>query len=87
MLMLYSSIRSGRMRDHPYCITEDFGSNDLYPAGAPFGTPEEVSEEVRRRIVDLEADGGLAVKPENICAMFEEARKYGSYSTQKGLSE
>lgn len=55
----------------------------------PFGTPDEVREEVRRRIEDLAPGGGYIVAsvhniqaevpPENISAMFEAAREYGSY--------
>jgi uroporphyrinogen decarboxylase len=55
----------------------------------PFAAPEEVQKEVRRRIEDLGEDGGLVlaavhnirpeVKPENICALFDAARQYGSY--------
>jgi len=54
-----------------------------------FGTPEDVEEEVKRRIVDLAPGGGYIlssvhniqpnVPPENIVAMFEAARKYGEY--------
>jgi uroporphyrinogen decarboxylase len=52
----------------------------------PFGTPAEVRAEVRRRIADLAPGGGFVfnpvhniqpnVPPENIVAMFDEARKY-----------
>jgi uroporphyrinogen decarboxylase len=52
----------------------------------PFGTPEEVRAEVRRRIADLAPGGGFVfnpvhniqanVPPENIIAMFDEAKKY-----------
>ncbi len=52
----------------------------------PFGTPAEVRTEVRRRIADLAPGGGFVfnpvhniqanVPPENIVAMFDEARKY-----------
>jgi len=55
----------------------------------PFGTPEEVSDEARRRIEDLAPGGGYVlasvhniqadVPPENICAMFEAAKEYGRY--------
>lgn len=55
----------------------------------PFGTPEDVGEEVRRRIEDLAAGGGYVVAsvhniqaevpPENVCAMFEAAKEYGKY--------
>jgi uroporphyrinogen decarboxylase len=56
----------------------------------PFGTPEEVRAEVRRRIEDLADGGGLVlaavhnirpeVKPSNICALFEAALELGKYS-------
>ena len=54
-----------------------------------FGTPEEVREEVRRRIEDLAPGGGYVISsiqnipdgtpPENVCAMFEAALEYGAY--------
>jgi uroporphyrinogen decarboxylase len=54
-----------------------------------FGTPEEVWEEVRRRIEDLAPGGGYVISsiqnipdgtpPENVCAMFEAALEYGAY--------
>lgn len=53
----------------------------------PFGTPEEVSDEVKRRIDDLAPGGGYVfaavhniqalVPPENIVALFETALEYG----------
>lgn len=56
----------------------------------PFGKPEEVREEVRPRISDLAPGGGYVlalvhnmpseVPPENVCAMFEEAKEYGRYA-------
>lgn len=55
----------------------------------PFGSPEEVRMEVRKRIDDLAQGGGYVlgpvhniqpeVRPENVCAMYEEAREYGHY--------
>jgi uroporphyrinogen decarboxylase len=55
----------------------------------PFGTPDEVADEVRRRIDDLAPGGGFVfaavhniqalVPPENIVAMFETALEYGKY--------
>jgi uroporphyrinogen decarboxylase len=55
----------------------------------PFGTPEEVREEVKRRMEDLAPGGGFVfsavhnvqsdVPPENFMAMWETLRKYGSY--------
>jgi uroporphyrinogen decarboxylase len=53
----------------------------------PFGTPEEVRDEVKRRIDDLAPGGGFVFSPihnvqsgvplENIIAMFETVREYG----------
>lgn len=55
----------------------------------PFGSPEEVRDEVKRRIDDLAPGGGFVfnqvhiiqphVPVENIVAMFETAREYGVY--------
>jgi uroporphyrinogen decarboxylase len=52
----------------------------------PFGTPEEVAGEVRKRIGDLASSGGYVlcavhniqadVPPENISAMYAAAREY-----------
>jgi len=62
----------------------------------PFGTPEEVQAEVRRRVEDLAPEGGFVlaavhnirpeVKPENICALFEAALEYGRYSRSPNLA-
>lgn len=53
----------------------------------PFGTPEEIRDEVRRRLDDLAPGGGYIlgavhniqeeVPPENVCALFEAARALG----------
>jgi len=55
----------------------------------PFGTPEDVREETRRRLDDLMPDGGFVaapihniqdgVPPENIMAMLETVHEYGMY--------
>jgi uroporphyrinogen decarboxylase len=55
----------------------------------PFGTPQEVRAEVKRRIEDLGPGGGYIlnsvhnlqpeVPPENIVAMFEAAKEFGKY--------
>lgn len=55
----------------------------------PYGTPEEVADEVKRRLDDLAPGGGFVfspihnvqtgVPPENIVAMFRTAREYGVY--------
>jgi len=56
----------------------------------PFGTPEEVADEVKRRIDDLAPGGGFVlaavhniqalVPPENIVTMFDTALSYGVYN-------
>jgi len=55
----------------------------------PFGTIQDVKEEVRRRIIDLAPGGGYIlsavhniqsdVPPENVLAMYEAAKEYGEY--------
>jgi len=55
----------------------------------PFGSVQEVRQEVKKRIKDLAPGGGYVVagihnlcpdvSPENICAMFHAARDYGKY--------
>ncbi len=55
----------------------------------PFGTPEKVADEVKRRIDDLAPGGGFVfaavhniqayVPPRNIVTVFETAREYGRY--------
>ena len=60
------------------------------------GRPEEVREEVRRRIRDLAPGGGFVfnpvhniqahIDPANIAAMFEAARRYGKYPIDGGLA-
>jgi uroporphyrinogen decarboxylase len=55
----------------------------------PYGTPDDVRREVRRRIKDLALGGGYVcaavhciqpdVPPENVCAMLEEALVAGQY--------
>jgi uroporphyrinogen decarboxylase len=76
-------------------LKQEFG-NDICFWGAidtqrvlPFGTPDEVAAEVKRRIDDLGPGGGYVlcavhnlqadVSPENICAMYDAAREYGHY--------
>ncbi|MCK4419586.1 hypothetical protein KAV79_07235, partial [Candidatus Aerophobetes bacterium] len=55
----------------------------------PFGTPREVTEEVKQRIEDLAPGGGfvftqvhdiqVGTPPQNIMAMYEAVSKYGKY--------
>jgi uroporphyrinogen decarboxylase len=60
----------------------------------PFGTTEQVRDEVRGRIDDLAPGGGYVlagvhnlqpdIPPENIVAMYEEAASYGRYPLHRG---
>ena len=77
-------------------LKKEFGENLTFWGGGcdtqgvlPYGTPQEVREEVKRRIRDLAPSGGFVftqvhniqagTPPENIVAMFEAANEYGTY--------
>jgi uroporphyrinogen decarboxylase len=77
-------------------LKRDFGSEITFWGGGidtqqvlPFGTPEQVRDEVRRRIDDLAPGGGFIfapvhniqpfVPPENIVTAYETAHRYGWY--------
>lgn len=77
-------------------LKREFGQDIVFWGGGvdtqrvlPFGTPEEVAEEVKRRIDDLAPGGGFVfaavhniqalVPPENIVAAFDTALEYGWY--------
>jgi uroporphyrinogen decarboxylase len=75
-------------------MKETFGKDLTFWGGidtqrvVPFGSPEDVRKEVKRRIEELGPDGGFVlaavhnlrpeVKPENICALFEAALEFGA---------
>ena len=78
-------------------LKREFGKDIVFWGGGcdsqhilPFGTPEEVEREVRRRIEDLAPGGGFVfapihniqpgVPPENIVMLFKAALKYGKYA-------
>jgi uroporphyrinogen decarboxylase len=78
-------------------LKKQFGKEIVFWGGScdsqktfPFGTPEEVTNEVRRRIDDLAPGGGFVFAPihnvqsgvptENVVALFEAARTYGVYA-------
>ena len=79
-------------------LKADFGDNITFWGGIdtqhvlPFGTTEDVENEVKKRIADLAPGGGYVltpvhnvqkgVSPANICAMYEAAEKYGNYPIQ-----
>jgi uroporphyrinogen decarboxylase len=77
-------------------LKQDFGKDITFWGGGvdtqgvlPFGKPEEVADEVKRRIDDLAPGGGFVfaavhniqafVPPENITAAFDTALQYGLY--------
>jgi uroporphyrinogen decarboxylase len=77
-------------------LKTEFGRDIVFWGGGvdathvlPFGTPEEVRDEARRRIEDLAPGGGFVfgsihniqagVPPENVVAMFEAAYEHGHY--------
>ncbi len=77
-------------------LKREFGKSITFWGGGcdsqrvlPFGSPEQVADEVRRRIDDLAPGGGFVfasvhnvqtgVPPENVVAMFDTARAHGVY--------
>lgn len=77
-------------------LKKEYGDDIVFWGGGvdtqhvlPFGTPEHVADEVRRRIDDLAPGGGFVfaavhniqafVPPENIVTAFETALEYGRY--------
>jgi uroporphyrinogen decarboxylase len=77
-------------------LKQDFGRDIAFWGGGvdtqhvlPFGNPQEVADEVKRRIDDLAPGGGFVfaaihniqalVPPENVVAAFDTALEYGRY--------
>lgn len=77
-------------------LKEEYGDDIVFWGGGvdtqrvlPFGTPQDVVDEVKRRIDDLAPGGGFVfaavhniqafVPPENIVAAFDTALEYGEY--------
>ena len=77
-------------------LKREFGGDIVFWGGGadathvlPFGTPNDVRDEVKRRISDLGPGGGFVfapihniqaeVPPQNVVAMFEAAYEYGCY--------
>jgi uroporphyrinogen decarboxylase len=86
---------SGTNMDSKY-LKEKFGDRIVFWGGGcdtqrvlPFGSPEDVEAEVKKRIKDFAPGGGFVfnqvhniqynVSPENITRMFDSANKYGKY--------
>jgi uroporphyrinogen decarboxylase len=87
---------SARGMDDTRKLKKTFGSDIVFWGGGvdsqsvlPFGSPQQVADEVKRRIDDLAAGGGFVfapihniqaqTPPENIVAMYETALEYGRY--------
>jgi uroporphyrinogen decarboxylase len=81
-------------------LKQDFGRDIVFWGGGvdtqhvlPFGSPQEVADEVKRRIDDLAPGGGFVfaavhniqayVPPENIVTMFDTALQYGRYQSKE----
>jgi uroporphyrinogen decarboxylase len=77
-------------------LKQEYGQDIVFWGGGvdtqhvlPFGTPQEVGDEVKRRIDDLASGGGFVfaavhniqamVPPENVVAAFDTALEYGRY--------
>jgi len=77
-------------------LKKEFGKDLTFWGGGvdtqrilPLGTPQQVKDEVRRRIDDLAPGGGFVfsavhciqkdVPPQNIQAMWEALQEYGTY--------
>lgn len=88
-------IRAGGME--PSGLKRDFGREIAFWGGGvdtqevlPFGTPQQVKDDVRRNIEALAPGGGFVfsavhniqadVPPENIIAMWEAVREFGAYA-------
>jgi uroporphyrinogen decarboxylase len=86
---------TARGLDDTWRLKEEFGDDLTFWGGIdtqrllPFGSPEEVRTDVRRRIRDMGRGGGYVlssvhniqsdVSPDNIIAMFDEAYAFGTY--------
>ena len=81
-------------------LKQDFGRDIVFWGGGvdtqhvlPFGSTQEVADEVKRRIDDLAPGGGFVfaavhniqayVPPENIVTMFDTALQYGRYQSKE----
>ena len=76
-------------------LKEKFGNQLVFWGGIdthkvlPYGSKQDVRDEVRKRIRDLAPEGGYIlgavhniqaeVPPENVCAMFDAAKEFGAY--------
>ncbi len=91
---ILNPVQTSAYRMDPEALKREFGDRICFWGGGcdvqhilPFGTPDQVREDVRRRMEIFSKGGGFVfapihviqsdVPPENIVAMYEAAREYG----------
>ena len=96
-LDIFNPVQTSAKDMHPARLKREFGADLTFWGGGcdtrdvlPRGTPQEVAEDVRRRIEIFAPGGGFIfnqvhnimpdVPVENILAMFEAAHRYGKYA-------
>ena len=93
---ILNPVQCRAVRMGPQRLKEEFGDRLVFWGGGadtqtvlPFGTPEEVRQQVRERVLTFGPGGGFVfgttqdiqaeVPPENVLAMYEAVRDYGHY--------
>ena len=93
---ILNPLQVGAKNMDPKKLKQEFGDRLCFWGGVdtqhtlPFGTSEEVKDEVKRRIEELGYQGGYIlssvhniqndVSPQNICTMFDTVLKCGRYT-------
>jgi len=93
---ILNPIQVSAAKMNPSKLKREFGNDLCFWGGIdtqrilPYGTPEQVDKEVKKRIEELAPGGGYVlnsvhniqadVPPENVLAMFKAAEKYGQYT-------
>ena len=98
---IFNSVQTDAANMDGHDLKKRFGNNLVFWGGGvdthrilPFGTPEEIREDVRRRLKIFGKDGGFVfatihnilgdVPPESILAAFDAAYEFGSYPLEAG---
>jgi uroporphyrinogen decarboxylase len=100
---LLNSLQPGAKGMETTYLKDTYGDKLVFHGGVdlqnvlPHGTPEDVEEEVKKRIAIWAPGGGYVcnaahniqpdVPPENVIAMYKAARKWGKYPLAKELLE